>query len=126
MATSKTFGVWGRISRPRATGNGRTRPFDAFRESTYPPPYPDGWYRVAASADIGRGEAVYIEVHFSWFADKSISRILASYVVGNWVSQWRRDVAIWENKIYRQKPLLTKSDGPVHRMRQWYQQFYAK
>ena len=66
------------------------------------------------------------QVHFSWFADKSISRILASYVVGNWVSQWRRDVEIWENKIYRQKPLLTKSDGPVHRMRQWYQQFYAK
>ena len=66
------------------------------------------------------------QVHFSWFADKSISRILASYVVGNWVSQWRRDVDIWENKIYRQKPLLTKSDGPVHRMRQWYQQFYAK
>lgn len=65
------------------------------------------------------------QVHFSWFAEKRISRILASYVVGNWVSQWRRDVQIWENKIYRQKPLLTRSDGPVHRMRQWYQQFYA-
>lgn len=66
------------------------------------------------------------QVHFSWFSDKRISRVLASYVVGNWVSQWRRDVEIWENKVYRKKPLLTKSDGPVHRMRRWYRQFYAK
>ena len=26
------------------------------REHTYPPPYPDGWYRVAASSDIRPGE----------------------------------------------------------------------
>lgn len=66
------------------------------------------------------------QVHFLWFSDKRVSRILASYVVGNWVSQWRKDVVIWENKIYREKPMLTRSDGPVHNMRQWYRQFYAK
>ena len=66
------------------------------------------------------------QVHFSWYSDKRISRMLASYVVGNWVSQWRNDVEIWENKVYREKPLLIKADGPIHKMRQWYQQFYAK
>ena len=65
-------------------------------------------------------------VHFSWYAERRMSRLLASYVVGNWVSQWRKDVEIWENKIYRQKPMLSRSDGPVHSMRQWYRQFYAK
>ena len=63
MATSKKFKVWDRISRRSAARhrNGRPRPSDAFRESTYPPPYPDGWYRVAASADINRGEAMFVE-----------------------------------------------------------------
>ncbi|MXW28423.1 MAG: Rieske 2Fe-2S domain-containing protein [Chloroflexi bacterium] len=66
------------------------------------------------------------QVHFSWFSQKRIPRLLASYVVGNWVSQWGRDVEIWENKIYRSKPLLSRSDGPVHNMRRWYRQFYAE
>lgn len=66
------------------------------------------------------------QVHFSWFSDRRVSRVLASYVVGNWVSQWRKDVEIWENKVYREKPMLIRSDGPVHKMRQWYRQFYAK
>ncbi|MCY3814247.1 MAG: hypothetical protein OXH15_20900 [Gammaproteobacteria bacterium] len=45
------------------------------------------------------------------------------YVVGNWISQWARDIVIWENKIYRQRPRLCQDDGPVLRLRQWYRQF---
>lgn len=45
-------------------------------------------------------------------------------MVGNWISQWRIDISIWEGKIYRPWPLLTIGDGPVHRMRRWFQQFY--
>lgn len=63
------------------------------------------------------------QVNFRWFADRRIPRLLVSYVVGNWISQWRRDVTIWENKIYREKPALAASDGPVYRMRRWYRQF---
>ncbi len=62
-------------------------------------------------------------VRFRWFADPSIPRLLVSYVVGNWVSQWREDIDIWENKIFRERPQLVRDDGPVHKLRKWYRQF---
>jgi cholesterol 7-dehydrogenase len=65
------------------------------------------------------------QVDFHWFADESIPRAVAWYIVGNWVSQWKQDIEIWENKVYMQRPMLSKDDGPVHRMRRWYKQFYA-
>ncbi len=35
-----------------------------------------------------------------------------------------QDVEIWHNKVRVDNPLLCDSDGPVHRNRQWYNQFY--
>jgi 3-ketosteroid 9alpha-monooxygenase subunit A len=39
--------------------------------------------------------------------------------------QFNQDVPIWENKTYRERPILTKSDGPVREYRRWFQQFYS-
>ncbi len=64
------------------------------------------------------------QVNFQWFADRSMPRWLVFYVVGNWISQWRNDIAIWENKIHLRKPLLVAGDGPIHKLRRWFQQFY--
>lgn len=64
------------------------------------------------------------EVRFRWYADKKVPRALVWYVVGHWVSQWRGDVEIWENKVFRKRPVLISLDGPVHKMRRWYKQFY--
>jgi len=64
------------------------------------------------------------QVTFRWYAEPKIPRPLVSYVVGSWVSNWRADIAIWENKVYRRKPMLCRTDGPVALMRNWYQQFY--
>ncbi len=66
------------------------------------------------------------QVDFHWLADVKIPRLLVSYVIGNWVSQWRQDIDIWENKIYLNRPALAKGDGPLHRMRRWYKQFYPE
>ncbi len=66
------------------------------------------------------------QVDFHWLADVKIPRLLVSYVIGNWVSQWRQDIDIWENKIYLNRPTLAKGDGPLHRMRRWYKQFYPE
>ena len=38
--------------------------------------------------------------------------------------QFTQDVPIWENKIYRARPMLTTSDGPVAQYRRWFRQFY--
>lgn len=62
---------------------------------------------------------------FRWFADPAIPRALVWYVVGNWVSQWGNDRQVWENKVFLQRPLLVRGDGPVQKLRRWYQQFYA-
>jgi len=65
------------------------------------------------------------QVDFRWFSDPKIPRIVAWYVVGNWVSQWKQDIEIWENKLYLDRPMLSKDDGPVPRLRRWYRQFYS-
>ncbi len=61
-------------------------------------------------------EALKQRVTFRWFAPRYVPRIFISYVIGNWISQWRQDVEVWKRKIYRQRPL--------NKMRKWYQQFY--
>ena len=33
------------------------------------------------------------------------------------------DVAIWENKLWRDKPLLIREDGPIWKVRKWYSNF---
>jgi nitrite reductase/ring-hydroxylating ferredoxin subunit len=39
--------------------------------------------------------------------------------------QFSQDVPIWENKIYRERPMVTKVDGPVVQYRRWFRQFYS-
>jgi 3-ketosteroid 9alpha-monooxygenase subunit A len=39
--------------------------------------------------------------------------------------QFEQDVPIWENKIYRERPIITKVDGPVAQYRRWFRQFYS-
>ncbi|MAG33762.1 MAG: hypothetical protein CL908_23020 [Deltaproteobacteria bacterium] len=36
----------------------------------------------------------------------------------------QQDVPIWENKVYRESPLLCEADGPIAEYRRWAQQFY--
>jgi len=40
--------------------------------------------------------------------------------------QFTQDVPIWENKIYRERPIVTKADGPVAQYRRWFRQFYSE
>lgn len=34
------------------------------------------------------------------------------------------DLPIWRDKIYKERPLLVKGDGPITEFRRWYSQFY--
>ncbi len=66
------------------------------------------------------------QVAFRWFADRRVPRPVVWYAVGNWVSQWRNDVRIWEDKVFAGSPLLCRDDGPVIRLRRWYSRFFPK
>jgi cholesterol 7-dehydrogenase len=65
-----------------------------------------------------------VRIELRWFAEPKVPRPLVSYVVGNWASQLAGDVRIWERKSYLAKPMVVENDGPLHRFRQWYRQFY--
>jgi 3-ketosteroid 9alpha-monooxygenase subunit A len=36
------------------------------------------------------------------------------------------DIRIWENKLYREQPVLCDGDGPITQLRRWYRQFYSR
>ena len=71
----------------------------------------------------GPGDPLRLRVRFSWWAERSVPRLIAWYVVGNWVSQWWQDVAIWEKKVHLARPALSRLDGPVLELRRWFRQF---
>jgi 3-ketosteroid 9alpha-monooxygenase subunit A len=35
-----------------------------------------------------------------------------------------QDVEIWKDKVYRENPILCDGDGPIAKLRSWYEQFY--
>ena len=35
-----------------------------------------------------------------------------------------QDVEIWKDKVYREEPILCDGDGPINKLRRWYEQFY--
>jgi hypothetical protein len=37
-----------------------------------------------------------------------------------------QDIPIWENKIYRERPILTKSESGIVTHRNWCKQFYSE
>jgi 3-ketosteroid 9alpha-monooxygenase subunit A len=42
----------------------------------------------------------------------------------NIIVGFKEDIAIWENKKYRTRPILCDGDGDVGALRRWYQKFY--
>ena len=40
--------------------------------------------------------------------------------------QVERDIMIWNNKQYMQRPLLVTEDKLIRKFRTWYQQFYSE
>ena len=42
----------------------------------------------------------------------------------NIITGFKEDIAIWENKKYRERPTLCDGDGDLGALRRWYQQFY--
>jgi 3-ketosteroid 9alpha-monooxygenase subunit A len=96
---------------------------------------PGSFIRFDFTLTRGRGRVVLYQSHtpispmtqhvrFRWFSGRNVPKPLASFIVGNWVSQWCQDIGIWERKIYRKNPMLTRADGPIHQLRRWYAQFY--
>lgn len=70
------------------------------------------------------GQPLSTRIRFNWWAAPDVPRLLAWYVAGSWVSQWRNDIDIWTRKAHVRRPVLSRADGAIHAMRRWYAQFY--
>ena len=51
--------------------------------------------------------------------------MLTDLLIADIVRQVGHDIPIWQNKIYRDNPLLCDGDGPIAKYRKWFEQFYA-
>ena len=52
------------------------------------------------------------------------TRVFAERYAENLKLGFHQDIAIWENKKYRDVPVLCDGDGPIIKLRQWYSQFF--
>ena len=57
--------------------------------------------------------------------DRARSTEFAKRYVDNLRRGFLQDVAIWEHKVFRDKPLLVDGDGPIGGLRRWYKQFFS-
>ena len=58
-------------------------------------------------------------------ADAQKNADITQLILDNAHEQVDQDIPIWENKIYRDKPILCDGDGPISQYRKWFEQFYA-
>lgn len=72
-------------------------------------------------------EITEITLHFSMVAldDEAATASIAKLNDEVTNAQFIQDVPIWENKIYRERPPLTRVDGPIAQYRRWFRQFYS-
>ncbi|MEO1271577.1 MAG: Rieske 2Fe-2S domain-containing protein [Myxococcota bacterium] len=52
------------------------------------------------------------------------TRTFAQMYCDNLRNGFHEDIDIWENKLYRDTPVLCAGDGPIIKLRTWYQQFF--
>ena len=59
-------------------------------------------------------------------ADAERTAGFAKKYVENLSIGYEEDVRIWENKAWRDQPMLSDGDGPIGKLRKWYRQFYEE
>jgi nitrite reductase/ring-hydroxylating ferredoxin subunit len=66
-------------------------------------------------------------VHVRWLftSPRSVGEARAREAAETFAAGVSQDLPIWENKIYRSQPVLTKGERPILDQRRWARQFYS-
>lgn len=56
--------------------------------------------------------------------DETTAKLLTDTYIERTRQGYLEDVQIWEHKKYRTDPILCDGDGPISKLRKWYQQFF--
>ena len=67
---------------------------------------------------------IYVEDYY--YADRMLPYLLVKFICGQALHAFKDDISIWENKSYSFNPMVLKDDGPMHKVRRWYSQFYTE
>jgi phenylpropionate dioxygenase-like ring-hydroxylating dioxygenase large terminal subunit len=79
------------------------------------------WLVMACTTPVEPG-LVYL--HYSYYVHRSVPRPQGKALADELTEAWDGDILIWDNKCYREHPILNNKDGPIGQFRRWYQQFY--
>jgi len=75
-------------------------------------------------------DAVSVDLRFGvmlkMIGNEAKTKLFAEKYAENLRLGFHQDIAIWENKRYRDVPVLCDGDGPIMKLRQWYAQFYTE
>lgn len=65
-----------------------------------------------------------VYLHQRYYARDDLDDATMRQLVDAVDNEWRKDIRIWEAKVYRDRPPLNDGDGPIAQFRRWYAQFY--
>ncbi|PAA87755.1 hypothetical protein BOX15_Mlig020921g1 [Macrostomum lignano] len=73
-------------------------------------------------------EPLLLRVHHSIYMQRWVPNIVATVYLNGEAFQFERDIMIWNNKEFKDKPVLAKSteDSLMVQHRRWYSQFYSE
>jgi nitrite reductase/ring-hydroxylating ferredoxin subunit len=66
-----------------------------------------------------------VHVRWTFASPKSVGEAVMKQVADSFLAGVSQDIPIWENKVYRERPVLTKGEGTIADHRKWSQQFYS-
>lgn len=70
----------------------------------------------------------HIDVHSMVAMNKLPGRLMNYFLLGKAIKEGKRtidqDVPIWENRKYRESPVLCEGDGPIMQFRRWASRYY--
>jgi 3-ketosteroid 9alpha-monooxygenase subunit A len=83
-------------------------------------------YMLVAHTPINPGELdLRLGVSLKLAGDRQKTEAVLELYMNNLKSGFEDDLRIWENKLYRETPVLCDGDGPITQLRRWYRQFYV-
>ena len=83
-------------------------------------------YMLVAHTPISQTELdLRLGVSLKLAGDRQKTEALVALYMNNLKSGFEDDLRIWENKLYRETPVLCDGDGPITQLRRWYRQFYV-
>jgi len=59
------------------------------------------------------------------YAERSVPRFVAKFILWSVMTQFERDIWIWSQKKFLNKPMVVKGDGNIVGFRRWFSQFYS-